>query len=70
MLTSALSSQIDKSWHQQASQQDATRTVIYWFRNDLRIENTPAPMQACQTAQNVMFVYCHASGNGAFNARQ
>ncbi|MFZ6720221.1 DASH family cryptochrome [Undibacterium sp. Ji49W] len=34
-------------------------TVIYWFRNDLRIEDNPALVDACHHAENLVCVYCH-----------
>lgn len=34
-------------------------TVIYWFRNDLRVEDNPALVDACQHAESLVFVYCH-----------
>ncbi len=33
--------------------------VIYWFRNDLRLDDNPALTQACQHASNLVLVYCH-----------
>ena len=35
-------------------------TVIYWFRNDLRLADNPALLQACQQATHLLPVYCHA----------
>lgn len=35
-------------------------TVIYWFRNDLRLADNPALRHACQTASRLVPVYCHA----------
>lgn len=35
-------------------------TVIYWFRNDLRLADNPALRHACQTAGRLVPVYCHA----------
>ena len=40
-------------------------TRIYWFRNDLRLEDNPALIQACQQAGNLLLVYCRRA-----NARQ
>ena len=33
--------------------------VIYWFRNDLRLQDNPALAQACQTATHLLPVFCH-----------
>jgi deoxyribodipyrimidine photo-lyase len=38
-------------------------TVIYWFRNDLRIDDNPAFTQAHQCAQQVLPVFCHTALN-------
>lgn len=35
-------------------------TIIYWFRNDLRLDDQPALTQACQQATQLLFVYCHS----------
>jgi deoxyribodipyrimidine photo-lyase len=35
------------------------KTVIYWFRNDLRLHDNPALTQACQTADYLVPVYWH-----------
>ncbi|WP_110254672.1 deoxyribodipyrimidine photo-lyase [Undibacterium pigrum] len=35
-------------------------TIIYWFRNDLRIEDNQALIDACQNAEKILFVYCHS----------
>ncbi|MFZ6731308.1 DASH family cryptochrome [Undibacterium sp. Ji42W] len=35
-------------------------TIIYWFRNDLRLEDNPALIAACQNAEKILFVYCHS----------
>lgn len=35
-------------------------TVIYWFRNDLRLEDQLALTQACQQSTRLLLVYCHA----------
>lgn len=35
-------------------------TIIYWFRNDLRIEDNQALIDACQKAEKILFVYCHS----------
>ena len=42
----------------QKSQQQHS-TAIYWFRQDLRLEDNPALLSACQQAQTMVFVYCH-----------
>ncbi|GAA4020056.1 DASH family cryptochrome [Actimicrobium antarcticum] len=34
-------------------------TVIYWFRNDLRLLDNPAFTQACQAGTRLLPVYCH-----------
>lgn len=39
----------------------SAQTRIYWFRNDLRLEDNPALRQACQHAGHLLFVYCHRS---------
>ncbi len=33
-------------------------TLIYWFRNDLRLADNPALLQACSDATHVVPVYC------------
>ena len=47
----------------QASQHAAIlpKALIYWFRNDLRLDDNPALIQACRQAQTILFVYCHRS---------
>ena len=35
-------------------------TTIYWFRNDLRLEDQPALTQACQQSTRLLLVYCHS----------
>ena len=35
-------------------------TVIYWFRNDLRLFDNPALTQACNAATQLLPVYIHA----------
>ena len=32
---------------------------IYWFRNDLRLDDNPGLIAACQQASHLLFVYCH-----------
>ncbi|MFZ6777088.1 DASH family cryptochrome [Undibacterium sp. Ji83W] len=39
---------------------DTQGTIIYWFRNDLRIEDNQALIDACQNAEKILFVYCHS----------
>lgn len=34
-------------------------TVIYWFRNDLRLEDNPALMLACKSADTLLPIYIH-----------
>ncbi|NMM38171.1 MAG: DASH family cryptochrome [Glaciimonas sp.] len=36
-------------------------TLIYWFRNDLRLDDNPGLTQACQQANNLLLVYCRCS---------
>ncbi|MGK5025191.1 DASH family cryptochrome [Janthinobacterium sp. RB2R34] len=36
-------------------------THIYWFRNDLRVEDNPALIEACRQAQHLLLVYCHGN---------
>ncbi|WP_258001131.1 deoxyribodipyrimidine photo-lyase [Janthinobacterium sp. ROICE36] len=43
----------------------SAQTLIYWFRNDLRLEDNPALRQACQHAGHLLFVYCHRSASVA-----
>ena len=33
--------------------------AIYWFRNDLRLADNPALLQACDRAERLLPVYCH-----------
>jgi len=35
------------------------KTVIYWFRNDLRLEDNPAFLQACNDADYILPIYIH-----------
>jgi deoxyribodipyrimidine photo-lyase len=37
------------------------KTNIYWFRQDLRLSDSPALRQACEGADNLILVYIHAS---------
>jgi deoxyribodipyrimidine photo-lyase len=34
-------------------------TAIYWFRNDLRLEDNPAFLQACNEANHLLPIYIH-----------
>jgi deoxyribodipyrimidine photo-lyase len=34
-------------------------TAFYWFRNDLRLEDNPAFLQACQSTDHLLPVYIH-----------
>jgi deoxyribodipyrimidine photo-lyase len=34
-------------------------TAIYWFRNDLRLEDNPSFVQACKAADYLLPVYVH-----------
>ena len=36
-------------------------TLIYWFRNDLRLDDNPGLLQACQKANNLLLIYCRHS---------
>ena len=36
-------------------------TLIYWFRNDLRLNDNPGLIQACLEADNLLFVHCRCS---------
>ena len=36
-------------------------TLLYWFRNDLRLHDNPALVLACQRASQLIPVYCRAS---------
>ena len=42
--------------------------LIYWFRNDLRLHDNPAFALACQTATQVLPVFCHAPSQDAETA--
>ena len=46
-----------------ASDASATspKTLIYWFRNDLRLDDNPGLIQACQQANNLLLIYCRRS---------
>ena len=37
------------------------KTNIYWFRQDLRLSDSPALQQACEGAEQLILVYVHAS---------
>ena len=34
-------------------------TAIYWFRNDLRLEDNPALMMACKSVDTLLPIYIH-----------
>lgn len=38
-------------------------TIIYWFRNDLRIHDNPAFARACKDAAYVLPIYLHSEGS-------
>lgn len=38
-------------------------TIIYWFRNDLRLKDNPAFLQACTDAHHLMPIYIHPPGH-------
>ncbi|MDD2810204.1 DASH family cryptochrome [Rhodoferax sp.] len=42
-------------------------TLIYWFRNDLRLHDNPALTQACAQASAVLPVYCLGSASATHN---
>ena len=37
------------------------KTNIYWFRQDLRLDDSPALLKACHAAQELLLVYIHPS---------
>lgn len=39
------------------------KTAIYWFRNDLRIEDNPAFLRACQHVDRLLPIYIHSESN-------
>ncbi len=39
-------------------------TAIYWFRNDLRLEDNPSFLQACKSADHLLPVYIHQPNLG------
>lgn len=41
---------------------------IYWFRNDLRLDDNPGLIGACQQACHLLFVYCHGTTAGQSTA--
>ncbi|MFZ6708605.1 DASH family cryptochrome [Undibacterium sp. TC9W] len=45
---------------QEGSPSNTSGTVIYWFRNDLRLADNRALVHACQHAESLVFVYCHS----------
>ena len=40
-------------------------TALYWFRNDLRLHDNPALMQACAQADALLPVFCLGSASAA-----
>jgi deoxyribodipyrimidine photo-lyase len=42
-------------------------TLIYWFRNDLRLHDNPALAQACAQSSAVLPVYCLGSASAVHN---
>ncbi|MFZ6641921.1 DASH family cryptochrome [Undibacterium sp. TC4M20W] len=45
---------------QEGSPSNTQGTVIYWFRNDLRLADNRALVHACQHVESLVFVYCHS----------
>ena len=39
----------------------SSTTCIYWFRNDLRLDDNPGLLQACQQATTLLLVHCRSS---------
>ena len=35
------------------------RTIVYWFRNDLRLEDNPAFLRACNEVDYLLPIYIH-----------
>ncbi|MFZ6817420.1 DASH family cryptochrome [Undibacterium sp. Ji22W] len=50
------------------------KLIIYWFRNDLRVDDNPALNYACalaeRTGAELLTVFCHTSAYGAMRASQ
>lgn len=50
------------------------KLIIYWFRNDLRVEDNPALNHACaladQMGASLLPVFCHSASYGALHSRQ
>jgi len=44
------------------------KILIYWFRQDLRLQDNPALLKACQTATHLVPVYIHDPVNDADTA--
>ena len=42
----------------------SSATSIYWFRNDLRLDDNPGLIEACRQADHLLLVYCHRSNAG------
>ncbi|MBC3863710.1 DASH family cryptochrome [Undibacterium jejuense] len=61
---------VNTSSQTQPSQSSPKKIVIYWFRNDLRIEDNTALVKACQVAEKIVFVYCHVSAIDVFDSLQ
>ena len=40
------------------------RTIVYWFRNDLRLEDNPAFLRACNDADLLLPIYIHQTHLG------
>lgn len=38
-------------------------TIVYWFRNDLRILDNPGFKEACASAKHLLPIYIHADSN-------
>ena len=38
-------------------------TIVYWFRNDLRLEDNPGFKEACASAKHLLPIYIHSDGN-------
>lgn len=44
------------------------KTLIYWFRNDLRLSDNPALVHACLQTDYLLPIYIHAPQSSAFHA--
>lgn len=38
-------------------------TIVYWFRNDLRLEDNPGFKEACASAKHLLPIYIHPDSN-------